>query len=452
MALVRVYCGVATAEMAPWLTVAVVDDSGRLLDMRHVSDDPAGYAYLGALLADRSGGSAPVALDRSEHLIAQLLAAANRPIAICDEANLIDFAERFTDDTSYEETQAPVSQRCAIGLARALQAGALYATAQSPSWNLDEFKPVLAAHAAVTAGRQAAAAALREVLRELYPAALRAYPDPAEYVPLKILEELPEPGLLSSSAPSSRNRDAALIAELSSSGVADTTTAVNAITALRVAVEESPRWNANRALAPVVAETVRQSVAAVRACDAASAALVGTLVERLGALTGGGPPARPYLVHPAPAPSASPVSPAIPRRAPGPAAEVPPGRLAPRASAASAAASGVPAAAFVPGPRSAEPAFARADPAFARADPGYRGPDYPPADPGYPGGDPGYPGGDPGYPGADRGYPGGDPGYQQPDPGYGRPEPAYAAAPGYASPPPGYAPQPAYAAQAQYPS
>jgi hypothetical protein len=361
VALVRVYCGVATAEMAPWLTVAVVDDSGRLLDMRHISDDPAGYAYLGALLADRSGGIAPVALDRPEHLVAQLLAAANTPIAICDEASLVDFADRFSDDTSYEEMQAPASQRCAIGLARALQAGALYATAQTPSWNLDEVKPVLAAHAAVTAGRQAAAAALREVLRELYPAALRAYPDPAEFIPLRILEELPEPGLLSPS-PSNRNRDSALVASLASNGVTDTTTAVNAITALRVAVEESPRWHANRAIAPVVAETVRQAVVAVRACDAASAALVGALVERLGALSGAA--AQPYLA------AAAPVSPAIPRRLPGPAAEVPASRLAPRASAASAAASGVPAAGFIPNPR-AEPGYQGgrpdwlAEPAFA---------------------------------------------------------------------------------------
>lgn len=345
MALVRVYCGVAAAEMAPWLTVAVVDDSGRLLDMRHISDDPAGYAYLGALLADRSGGAAPVAMDRHEHLVAQLLAAANRPLAIADEASLSDFADRFADDTSYEEVQAPISQRNAVGLARALQAGALYATAQSPSWNLDEFKPVLAAHAAVTAGRQAAAASLREVLRELYPAALRAYPDPAEYVPLKILEALPEPGLLTAS-PSSRSRESAIVAELSSTGVADTATAVAAITALRVAVEESPRWNSSRALAPVVSETVKQSVAAVRACDSASAALIATLVERLGALTGGGAaPTRPYLVHNGNATNGSaPVSPALPRRAFGPAAEVPPGRLSPRVSAASAAAAGVPAA------------------------------------------------------------------------------------------------------------
>ena len=59
MALVRVYCGVATAEMPPWLTVAVVDDAGRLLDMRHISDDPAGYAYLVALFGERSGGTCP---------------------------------------------------------------------------------------------------------------------------------------------------------------------------------------------------------------------------------------------------------------------------------------------------------------------------------------------------------------------------------------------------------
>jgi hypothetical protein len=402
VALVRVYCGVAAAEMAPWLTVAVVDDSGRLLDMRHISDDPAGYAYLGALLADRSGGAAPVAMDRHDHLVAQLLAAANRPLAITDEASLADFAERFADDTSYEETQAPVSQRCAVGLARALQAGALYATAQSPSWNLDEFKPVLAAHAAVTAGRQAAAAALREVLRELYPAALRAYPDPAEYVPLKVLEALPEPGLLSAS-PSSRTRETALISELSSSGVADTTTAVSAITALRVAVEESPRWNSNRALASVVAETVRQSVAAVRACDSASAALIATLVERLGAMTGSTPMPVPSMNG-----QAAPVSPAVPRRAFGPAAEVPASRISPRVSTASAAAAGVPAVAPVIPIQRSEPAY---------PEPAYTGSSY----------------GEPAYPRQQTGY-GDSSGYSSPvypassypEPAY--PEPAYSAA------------------------
>ncbi len=223
---------------------------------------------------------APVAIDRHEHLVAQLLAAANRPLAIADEMILHDLSERFSDDSSYDEMQAPVSQRHAIGLARALQAGALYATAQSPSWDLDELKPLLSAHAAVVAGRQAAAVALREVLREIYPAALRAYLDPAEFIPLKILDAFPEPGLLSGS-PSAQSRESAIVAELTASGATDAGTATNAITALRVAVEESRGWNANRQLASGVAETVRQAVAAVRACDAAMAALVGSLGERL---------------------------------------------------------------------------------------------------------------------------------------------------------------------------
>ncbi len=372
MALVRVYCGVATAEMSPWLTVAVVDDAGRLLDMRHISDDPAGYAYLVALFGERSGGTCPVAMDRHDHLVAQLLAATNRPLAIADEMSVHDFTERFSDDNSYDEMQAPVSQRRAIGLARALQAGALYATAQSPSWDLDELKPLLSAHGAVVAGRQAAAVALREVLREIYPAALRAYLDPAEFIPLKILDAFPEPGLLSGSQ-SAHPRESAIVAELTASGAADATTAMNAITALRVAVEESRGWKANRMLASAVAETVRQAVAAVRACDAATAALVGSLGERLDAMAGAMPPRD---VHPA----AAPVSPAVPRRAnPGPAAEVPPSRLAPRASAASAAAAGLGAAAAGLGAAATVGAAAYGIPtprSEAGIPPGYRSSDH----------------------------------------------------------------------------
>ena len=60
---------------------------------------------------------------------------------------------------------------------------------------------MLAAHAALASGRHSAAVALREVLRELYPAALRAYPDPAEPVSLAVLDALPEPGMLGGSRP-----------------------------------------------------------------------------------------------------------------------------------------------------------------------------------------------------------------------------------------------------------
>jgi hypothetical protein len=200
VALVRVYCGLASAPPAAarsstnaWLTAAVVDDAGRLIDVCDISDDPVGYAELGALLAERSGGTAGIAVasDTGEHQVTLLLAAAGRPLALAEEESIDDYADRFGDDESFEEVQAPVSERRAVGLARALQAGALAASTQAAPRELMALKPVLAAHAALATGRQGAAMALREVLRELYPAALRAYPDPAEPVPLAILDADP---------------------------------------------------------------------------------------------------------------------------------------------------------------------------------------------------------------------------------------------------------------------
>ena len=335
MALVRVYCGVATAEMAPWLTVAVVDDAGRLLDMRHISDDPAGYAYLVTLLAERSGGSCPVAIDRHEHLVAQLLAAANRPLAIADEMILHDLTERFSDDSSYDEVQAPLSQRHAIGLARALQAGALYATAQSPSWDLDELKPLLSAHAAVVAGRQAAAVALREVLREIYPAALRAYLDPAEFIPAQDPRCVPRAGT------------AGWLAVDAEPGIGRRRRADRERRHRHRHCHERDHRAARGGGG--VARLERQPSGRVRsggdgpAGRRRGACLLTRPWRRWWAVWASGsmrsPAAMPTrVVHPA----AAPVSPAVPRRAnAAPAAEVPPSRIAPRASAASAAAAGL---------------------------------------------------------------------------------------------------------------
>lgn len=294
MALVRVYCGLASAELRPrpattnaWLTVAVVDDAGRLLDVCDVSDDAAGYAHLGGLLAERSGGPTGVciAADSDDHLVTMLLTAAGRPLVFADDDSVDDFAERFADDESIEEIESPAAVRRAIGLARALQAGVISAVAVPAPRDLAALKPVLAAHSAIAVGRHAAAVALREVLRELYPAALRAYPDPAEQVCLAVLDALPEPGLVC--APTSgrdRHNGQALDAvagRLAAAGAADGATVTEAITALRVAVSETPpRVGLSNAVTATVAETVRQTVAAVRAFDAASNTLIGTLAER----------------------------------------------------------------------------------------------------------------------------------------------------------------------------
>ncbi|MEO3743893.1 transposase [Plantactinospora sp. B5E13] len=314
VALVRVYCGLASADSAggpapagATLTSAVVDDAGRLLHVCEITDDPAGYARLVAVLVERGSGpsGAAVATDSDDHAVTSLLNAAGRPLAIADDDLVDDFAERFADDESPEERESAPAVRRAVGLARALQAGALSATALPPSRDLSTFTPVLAAHAALANGRHAAAVALREVLRELYPAALRAYPDPAEPVSLAVLDALPEPGMLNGAG--ARARDAAATADavaahLAADGVAEADTLTDAVTALRVAIAETPRRGPatnNKAFTAASAETVRQAVAAVRACDAGCDALVATLAARVGSPPAGARRAGRRAVEPA---------------------------------------------------------------------------------------------------------------------------------------------------------
>ncbi|RGC66239.1 hypothetical protein C5N14_24290 [Micromonospora sp. MW-13] len=294
MALVRVYCGLASADPADrpasagsTLTSAVVDDAGRLLHVCEIGDDPAGYAELVVLLVERSGGpsGAAIASDSDDHTVTSLLSAAGRPLAIADDDSVDDFAERFADDDSLEEMQSPPAERRAVGLARALQAGALSAVTLPAPRDLAGYKQVLAAHAALASGRHSAAVALREVLRELYPAALRAYPDPAEPVALAVLDALPEPGMLGGTIAPGREMSVAadaIAAHLATDGVADADEINEAVTALRVAISETPRRAAvSRALTSAVAETVRQAVASVRACDAGCEALVSALGARV---------------------------------------------------------------------------------------------------------------------------------------------------------------------------
>ncbi|NMO50347.1 transposase [Actinoplanes sp. TBRC 11911] len=289
MALVRVYCGLASADesvraaSAAQLTIAVVDDAGRLLGVHEISDDPAGYAAFGSLLVERTSGftDAAVAADSDDHLVTSLLTAAGRPLVVADDDTTDDFAERFADDDSVEEMQAPPAARRAVGLARALQAGALGAVNLPVPRELVSYKPVLAAHVALLSGRHAAATALRETLRELYPAALRAYPDPAHPLALAVLDALPEPGRLTSHGGSSERVAEDVATELIRAGAGTEDELIAAVTALHVAISESPRrGGVNKSLAPAAAETVRQAIAAVRASDAACASLISTIASR----------------------------------------------------------------------------------------------------------------------------------------------------------------------------
>ncbi|GID94430.1 transposase [Amorphoplanes digitatis] len=298
MALVRVYCGLAsadetvrTASAGSHLTIAVVDDAGRLLGVHEISDDPAGYAQLGTLLVERTSGfaDAAVAADSDDHMVTSLLTAAGRPLIVADDDSTDDFAERFADDDSAEEISAPPAARRAVGLARALQAGAIAAVTIPAPRELVSYKPILAAHVTMLNGRHAAASALREVLRELYPAALRAYPDPAHPLALAVLDALPEPGRLTGRSHDAEQVAEEVAAELTRAGAGTDDQVVAAVTALVVAIGESPRrGGVNKALSPAAADTVRHAIGAVRSCDAACEALVDTLVARASTQSGTG--------------------------------------------------------------------------------------------------------------------------------------------------------------------
>jgi hypothetical protein len=320
VALVRVYCGLASADETvrtvsalAQLTVAVVDDAGRLLGVHEISDDPTGYAQLGMLLVERTSGfsDAAVAADSDDHMVTSLLTAAGRPLVVADDDSADDYAERFADDDSPEEMRAPQAARRAVGLARALQAGAIAAVNVPASRELTSYKPILAAHVAMLNGRFAAAVALREVLRELYPAALRAYPDPAHPLALAVLDALPEPGRLTGRGSDPQQMAEDVAAELTRAGAGTEDQVAAAVTALTVAISESPRrGGVNKSLSPAAADTVRHAIGAVRSCDSACEALVGTLAARASTQpVSGGRRAAGSRRAPEPAPSLQPVRP-----------------------------------------------------------------------------------------------------------------------------------------------
>jgi hypothetical protein len=341
VALVRVYCGLATADPlhrsadpGPALVAVAVDDLGRTLDVRELTDDARGYARLTSLLAERSSDpySVAVAVDSEDQLVPQLLITAGWATAVTDRSAGDAYAERFADPLA--GTAAPLRRR-ALGMARALRAGLLAATALPPPAGLAELKPLLAAETALATGRHGAAVALREVLRELYPAALRAYPDPSDPVALAVLDALPEPAALAE-----RDTSAAIdsVAAKLVGGTADRRRIADALTALRVAIAESPRNGIGPDVAPAAAHAVRQAVAAVGCCDVARRALIDALAQRLATLSAQA--ARPAPAHAATsAPAARHAAPPLEEAASGPApepaipAQVVPGPAAPASPA-----------------------------------------------------------------------------------------------------------------------
>ncbi len=260
----RVYCGLASAGER--LTAAVVDDGGQVAAVQQIEDDPEGYATLLGLLAARSdpGGimCVPFSSDVAERRVPQLFLAGGRHACFVDQSTVEKLA-------AAEPTDAPDDARRAVAMARALYSGTLTAAAQPTAPELASLRPLLWAHAALTVSRVASVAALREVLRELYPAALQAFPDPGGNTALAVLDALPD------AAQVSRGQDENVVARLTTAGFKD---APEALAALHRTVDD--RGSGNPVMESAGA-TVRQAVAAVQAGDTAAGTLIREVTERL---------------------------------------------------------------------------------------------------------------------------------------------------------------------------
>lgn len=268
----RVYCGLASAGQR--IPIAVVDGAGRLVASHEVDDTPIGYAALLTLIAERCADTghvrAAMATDSETNLIPLLLAAAGDPLAVGDSGTVAQFA-------SDEPPGAPEPRRRALALARALQSGVLPATTQPAPRDLTTLRPMLAAHRAAVAGRGSAIAMLRELLRELYPAALRTFPDPGAPLALAVLERLASPAEVEGL------RDGDVLSQLRGAGHPGAEVD-NAIVTLRRAVAEM----SGKASCPkAVAAAIRDGVASVRAAESAASGLVNVIVERVEPRTSG---------------------------------------------------------------------------------------------------------------------------------------------------------------------
>ncbi len=268
----RVYCGLASAGEG--LTAAVVDDGGQVAAVQQIEDNPEGYATLLSLLAARSdpGGimCVPFSSDVAQRHVAQLFLAGGRHACFVDPSTVEKLA-------AAEPPDAPDDARRAVAMARALYSGKLTATARPTTPELTTLRPLLWAHAALTVSRVAAVAALREVLRELYPAALQAFPDPGGSTALAVLDALPDPVQVT------RGQDENVVARLTTAGFKD---AADALAALHRSVDEQ---GSSTVVMESAGATVRQAVAAVLAGDTAASTLIREVVERLDRRSGADP-------------------------------------------------------------------------------------------------------------------------------------------------------------------
>lgn len=267
----RVFCGLASSTSS-WLSAAVIDGRGQVLDITDVPDSPYGFSELGKLFAERALSTplaVDVAADDSAYIVTTLLAVGRSAMAFSDRTSVDAYARRFAgDDVTLPDgtvlgTLHQPGLR-AVGLARALQAGSLSATVRSPAPQYATLSPLVAAHTSLITSRQAATSGLLGILSELWPAALPTYADPTAPVPPAVLR-----------GPVDLGRTALEAGRGTMSAFGSLVRAFGRRSA------EAPEPAAEPG--PAVVEIIKQAATAVRQYDDALASMAYLLAERLAA-------------------------------------------------------------------------------------------------------------------------------------------------------------------------
>ncbi|MGP3922352.1 IS110 family transposase [Streptomyces sp. 8N616] len=166
-----IYCGIDWAERTH--DVALVDDSGRLLAKRHITDDAAGYRILLDLLAeygDTEESPTPVAIETSRGLLVAVLRQGKRQVFAINPMA----AARYRDRHSVSRKKSDPGD--ALVLANILRTDMHAHRALPNDSDLARTVAVLArAQQDATWNRQQISNQLRSLLREYYPAALAAF-------------------------------------------------------------------------------------------------------------------------------------------------------------------------------------------------------------------------------------------------------------------------------------
>lgn len=219
----EIFCGIDWAEHHH--DVALVDDQGRLLAKRRISDDPSGFSDLTSVLAEHSGSDTFVPVDVAIEtdrglLVAALRAAGHRVFAINPKA-----VSRYRDRRAVSGAKSDPGD--ALVLADLLRTDRhAHRPLPADTVELAALRVLARAHQDAVWHRQQTANRLRSLLREYFPAALLAFTDLTSRTALAVLTAAPTPtaaaaltranlvDLLHAAGRGTRPSDAARLAEV----------------------------------------------------------------------------------------------------------------------------------------------------------------------------------------------------------------------------------------------